>query len=229
MKTLLSCEFNMDTGCVELKIFRRQHGFHQLHRRCGWGGESSFPAVWTGLARLQRSAILCRIDFEWRSGRIPANRNGSSTVRFRFISKAARGTSMRCCFWRLFYILSIKANTTACCSSLNLDHRSRSFLCESVRETGESSSANSWESVIPKAMQIFSNDAIVGTIFLRYHEEIVDWGKPERSASWYSVQPRSSRYVVMAERISFTCITPLLVFFVNYTFVYRCSLIILIV
>ena len=35
------------------------------------------------------------------------------------------------------------ANTTACCSSLNLDHRSRSFLCESVRETGESSSANS--------------------------------------------------------------------------------------
>lgn len=83
----------------------------------------------------------------------------------------------------VFYILSIKANTTACCSSLNLDHRFKSSLCESVKETGESSSANSWESVMPKAMQIFSNDGIVGTIFLRYHEEIVDCGKPERSAS----------------------------------------------
>lgn len=61
----------------------------------------------------------------------------------------------RCCFWRHFYILSIKANTTACCSSLSLDQRSRSFLCESVNETGASPSANSWESVIPNAVQFF--------------------------------------------------------------------------
>ena len=29
----------------------------------------------------------------------------------------------------------------------------------------------------------FSKDGIVGTMFLRYHDEIVDWGKPDRSAS----------------------------------------------
>ena len=34
-----------------------------------------------------------------------------------------------------------------------------------------------------KAVQIFSRDGMVGTMFLRYHEEIVDCGKPERSAS----------------------------------------------
>ena len=140
MKTLLSCEFNIDTACVELNYSNGSI----ISINC--------TAVEDEVAnnRFQRSELdwliyndPLRIDFEWRSGRIPANRNGGSTVRFRFISKAARGTSMRCCFWRLFYILSIKANTTACCSSLNLDHRSRSFLCESVRETGESSSANS--------------------------------------------------------------------------------------
>lgn len=80
-----------------------------------------------------------------------------------------------------------------------------------------------------KAVQIFFKDGMVGTMFLRYHEEIVDCGKLERSASRYSVQPRSSRYVVMTERISFTCITPLLVFFVNYTLINRYDLIIYII
>lgn len=84
---------------------------------------------------------------------------------------------------RRFYILSIRANTTACCSSLSLDQRLRSSLCESVRETGASFSANSWESVIPNAAHIFSREGTVGTIFLRYHEDIVDCGSPERSAS----------------------------------------------
>lgn len=37
--------------------------------------------------------------------------------------------------------------------------------------------------VMPKAVQIFSKDGTVGIMFLRYQEEIVDWGKPERSAS----------------------------------------------
>lgn len=44
---------------------------------------------------------------------------------------------------------------------------------------------------MPKASQILLNDGIVGSIFLRYHEEIVDCVRPERSASWYSVQFRS--------------------------------------
>ena len=143
MKTLLSCEFNMDTGCVEL----RYSDGSMISINC--------TAVEDEVAnsRFQRSELdwliyndplsYAELILNGDPEEYSANRNGGSTVRFRLISKAARGTSMRCCFWRLFYILSIKANTTACCSSLNLDHRSSSFLCESVRVTGESSSANS--------------------------------------------------------------------------------------
>ena len=122
------------------------------------------------------------------------------------------------------YILSISAKTTACWSAVNLDKRANSFCWESVREAGASPSANNWDSIMPHAAQIFSSDGIVGTMFLRYHEEIVDWGRPERSASWYSVHPLASRYSVMVARISFTTITPLLVFFVNYTLTNRCSI-----
>lgn len=74
---------------------------------------------------------------------------------------------------------------------------------------------------MPNAVQIFSKDGIVGTIFFRYQDEMVDWGKPERSASWYSVQPLCSLNSVIDERMSFTKRTPLLVFFVNYTLTYR--------
>lgn len=49
---------------------------------------------------------------------------------------------------------------------------------------------------------------------LRYQDEIVDWGNPDRSASWYSVQPRDSRYVVMAVNISFSPAT-------SYAFIFR--------
>ena len=143
MKTLLSCEFNIDTACVELN----------------YSNGSIISINCTAVEDEVANNRFQRSELDWLIYNDPLSYaelilngdpeeylrtvNGGSTVRFRFISKAARGTSMRCCFWRLFYILSIKANTTACCSSLNLDHRSRSFLCESVRETGESSSANS--------------------------------------------------------------------------------------
>ena len=100
MKTLLSCEFNMDTGCVELKYSNGSIISINCTAVEDEVANSRFQR--SGLAHLQRSAVLCGIDFEWRSGRIPANRNRDSTVGFRFISKAARGTSMRCCFWRLF-------------------------------------------------------------------------------------------------------------------------------
>lgn len=36
---------------------------------------------------------------------------------------------------------------------------------------------------MPKAVHIFSNEGIEGIMFLRYHEEIVDWVKPDSSAS----------------------------------------------
>ena len=143
--------------------------------------------------------------------------------------KENHGCHLHCDSHGMCYILSIKAKTTACCSSLSLAQRSRSFFWDSVRETVVSPSANNWDNVMPNATHIFSREGIVGTIFLRYQEDMVDWGKPECSASWYSVQPRSSRYVVMAARISFTTLTPLLVFFVNYTSMNRCNLIICVV
>lgn len=37
--------------------------------------------------------------------------------------------------------------------------------------------------VVAPLVVILSRDRMVGTMFLRYHEEIVDCGKPERSAS----------------------------------------------
>jgi len=81
------------------------------------------------------------------------------------------------------YILSIRANTTFCCSRLSRDHRSRSFLCSLVNDTGSFPSENNCDSVIPKAVQIFSKEGTVGTMFFRYHDEIVDCGKPECSES----------------------------------------------
>ena len=128
-----------------------------------------------------------------------------------------------------YYILSISINTAFCWSSLSLVQRSRSFFWEAVRETIASPSAKSWDNVIPNALQIFSNEGMVGIMFLRYQDEMVDWGRPERSASWYSVQFLSSRYVVIVARMSFKIRTPLLVFFVNYTATNRCKLIIYIV
>ena len=89
-----------------------------------------------------------------------------------------------------FYILSISANTTACWSALSFDQRSSNFRWDSVRETGASPSAKKWDKVIPNAAQIFSKEGMVCTMFFRYQDEMVDWGKPERSASWYSVQQK---------------------------------------
>ena len=83
----------------------------------------------------------------------------------------------------LFHIFSIRAKTTACRSSSSFDQFSSSLRWEAVRDTDSSPSANSWDSVIPKAVQIFSSDGTVGIIFLRYQDEIVDWGKPDSSAS----------------------------------------------
>ena len=54
---------------------------------------------------------------------------------------------------------------------------------EGVRTTLSSPPAKNCESVMPKASHIFSNDANDGVMSFLSHEEIVDCGKPERSAS----------------------------------------------
>ena len=71
----------------------------------------------------------------------------------------------------------------ACCSLLSLAHELSSFFWLGVRETGLSSSENSWDIVISNARHIFSREGMLGNAFLRYREEMVVWGKPECSAS----------------------------------------------
>ena len=82
MDRLISCEFNMDTACVELKF-----------------SDSSMISIDTiavenevAYNMYERSKFDYLIyntpHFEWRSGRISANRNGDSTVRSRLIVEA---------------------------------------------------------------------------------------------------------------------------------------------
>ena len=58
-------------------------------------------------------------------------------------------------------------------------------------------------------------------MLFRYHEDIVDCGRLERSANSYSVHPRSYLYFVIKDRISFTDCTALIAFFVNYNSIKR--------
>lgn len=118
-----------------------------------------------------------------------------------------------------YFILSISVKTISCCSLLNPAHRFNSFCWDFVSKTALFPLENNWESVISNTAQIFSRDRIVGTAFFVYQEDMVDWGKPERSASWYSVHPRSSQYAVMVVRTVFMVSAPLIVFLVDYTLI----------
>lgn len=78
---------------------------------------------------------------------------------------------------------SMRISSELCCASVRQFHLSNILRCEGVRTTLSSPSAKNCESVMPKASHIFSNDANDGVMSFLYHEEIVDCGKPERSAS----------------------------------------------
>lgn len=56
--------------------------------------------------------------------------------------------------------------------------------------------------MIPNASQILPREVMEGSIFLRYHEEIVDCVSPDSSASWYSDQLRSRRNCVILSNMS---------------------------
>lgn len=62
MRKILSCEFNLDTACVELHLV---DGTLLAIDCTAVENEVYVPAVRTGLADLQRSTGLCRADFEW--------------------------------------------------------------------------------------------------------------------------------------------------------------------
>ena len=88
-----------------------------------------------------------------------------------------------------FYSCSRNASSALYCSEFNLEEAVNSADCFSVRWIAWSSfSRKNCETVIPKASHIFTREGIVGSICLRYQEEIVDCVSPECSASWYSVQ-----------------------------------------
>lgn len=59
MRKILSCEFNLDTACVELRLEKWDAALHRLHGCRERSGKQYVPAVGAGLANLQRSADLC--------------------------------------------------------------------------------------------------------------------------------------------------------------------------
>ena len=77
----------------------------------------------------------------------------------------------------------IREKRTAFCSSFNPAQRFSSSFWDFVRVTGSSSPANNWERVMPNAVQIFFREATVGSVPLQYQEDMVDWGRPDCSAS----------------------------------------------
>lgn len=105
--------------------------------------------------------------------------------------------------------MSNKAKSAVCCFLFNRDQRSISSFCDFVMVTvvKRSSSLKNWERVILKALQIFSREEMVGSIFFLYQEEIVDCGNPDLSANSYSVQPRSKRFLTIVSRM-FCIISP---------------------
>ena len=80
-------------------------------------------------------------------------------------------------------IVSMSAANAACCADVKQFHLSNISRCAGVRATRMSSCAKNCDNVTPKASQIFSSDANDGVIDFLYHEEMVDCGRPERSAS----------------------------------------------
>ena len=80
-------------------------------------------------------------------------------------------------------IVSMSAANAACCTDVRQFHLSNISRCAGVRATRMSSCAKNCDNVTPKASQIFSSDANDGVIDFLYHEEMVDCGRPERSAS----------------------------------------------
>ncbi len=147
-----------------------------------------------------------------------------------FHSKKQRQPEASGCRYRSsFYMESMRISSELCCASVRQFHLSNILRCEGVRTTLSSPSAKNCESVMPKASHIFSNDANDGVMSFLYHEEIVDRReKPERSASWYSDQPRASRCVLIIPRI-YLSFSHRQRFFVYYTVKNRCILIVIIV
>ena len=127
MKTLLSCEFNMDTGCVELK----------------YSNGSIISINCTAVEDEVANSRFQRSELDWLIYNDPLSyaelilngdpeeylRTVTETPQLDFDYKQSRQRHIHeMLLLAAFTFLSIKANTTACCSSLNLDHRSRSLL-----------------------------------------------------------------------------------------------------
>lgn len=96
-----------------------------------------------------------------------------------------------------------KSRNACCCLRSSLLYSSMISFCACVSCVyGSFSSAKNCDSVMLNASQIRSSDVMDGSIFLRYHEEIVDCVRPDFSASWYSLQLRSSLYSEIFSSIS---------------------------
>ena len=83
----------------------------------------------------------------------------------------------------LFYKVLKKLIKASSCVWVRRPDSSSSFFWERVSEKDSRSSAKNWDRVMPNAVHTFSSEGTDGTMFFLYHEEIVDWVRPERSAS----------------------------------------------
>lgn len=95
------------------------------------------------------------------------------------------------CF--LSHKLSRKTVRFSLCSGGRRSHPFNSRFCISVSLIFSPPSSKNCDTVIPKAMQIFSRDPTDGTRFLLYQVDMDDCEIPEASANRYSLHPRSAR------------------------------------
>ena len=97
--------------------------------------------------------------------------------------KKKTGTNLVFGYIKIIYSVLKKSRSARCCSSVSLVDSISKSLCRGVNVNESELFEKNCASVIPNASQIFSKEGMVGSIFLRYQDEIVDCVKPDFSAS----------------------------------------------
>ena len=130
-------------------------------------------------------------------------------------------------YWKIIEWIRFKI---ACfCSAVNNSHCLIKDSWSSVSSVQFSTAKNCARDK-SKASQILCKDGIVGSIFLRYQEEIVDCGRPERTDNFYSYQFLAKRKSVILWRTSNMMKYSLVACDChNYSGIYRCKIVMIIV
>ena len=89
--------------------------------------------------------------------------------------------------------LSKNTSSDSLCPGGSRSQPRSSRLWSSVSEPDPFESSKNCDMVMPSPLQIFSRDPMEGSMSFLYQEEMVDCEISDASASWYSLQPRSTR------------------------------------